>query len=113
MSSTFAGATWRGAMPLGIWALHFSACYVGIAVGCNAGWQRSTWLGVPSLQASLALLTLLALSAAGALVWQACRDAAGSRALLPAVRALTALLTLVGIAWSSVPLWLLPLCRYN
>ena len=99
----------RGTLPLLVWAAHFGASYVLVAAQCSpAGFAPGHPQRLP-----LALLTLAALALCGALAWRARRTLAGAdedAALLDWAAAGTALLGLVGIAWTAVPLWFVEGC---
>lgn len=100
----------RGTMPLLVWAAHFAACYVFVAMQCSpAGYVQ----GYPQ-RLPLAVVTALALAACGFLAWKwraTLRHADERTALLDWAAAGTALVSLVGILWTSVPLWFIQGCR--
>ena len=101
----FFRAALRGMGPLLVWAVHFIACYLLVAWGCVA-WGP----GVP-LRAALIALSAVALGAVGmqgVLAWRQTRTPLA----VPAVR-WAALLAFLGIAWTAVPLFVLPLCRFD
>jgi hypothetical protein len=106
----FAGSL-RASLPLWVWAAHFAACYVGVAIGCHAGWHEGTVAGLSPLQWGLGAATALALAVAAALAWRACRPGAPAAGLQPTVRRLLAWLALLGIAWAAVPVLVLPSCH--
>lgn len=80
--------------PLLLWAGHFALMYL-LAV-LHAG------------RAGMIVLSLLALGAAGALVWRAARQPSGERALHELAMGANAVLALIAIVWTSVPLLILP-----
>lgn len=91
----------RGAGALLIWAVHFFFSYVYVAAGC---------MGEAPLRRSVLLAgSALALAAVCALLWQAVRRRA--RGLAGWAQAGGAVLALIGILWSSVPMFMLGLCR--
>jgi len=93
-----------------LWAAHFAFCYVATAVGC-AAIARGNALTASSLQLMLVVGTAGALAAAAVLLVRACRaDARDPTALLAKVRLSAAVLALVGIIWTGVPLAFLPPC---
>lgn len=97
-----------GGLPLALWALHFTACYVLALVGCGETPQAN---GSASLRWSLGAVSAAAVAAVAALLWRAvrraCRDDAG---LLATVRLAAALLALTGVVWGSVPALALASC---
>lgn len=106
----FAG-TWSGSAPLLLWALHFAFCYGAVAVGCTAILHGGAWLTAEQLRLLMGGATVLALALGALLLWRA--FAAGRQVggrLLPRVRLLGALMALVGMAWTGLPLALLPAC---
>ncbi|NML16580.1 hypothetical protein [Azohydromonas caseinilytica] len=105
----FAGLR-TGLAPLALWAAHFAFCYVATAVGCTALLQGGG-ITPQTLRAVLALGTTVALAGGAGLLWRACRPAARRGGdLLPVLRRTGALLALVGMAWTGLPLALLPVC---
>ncbi|HEY0858777.1 MAG TPA: hypothetical protein VGE16_17060 [Albitalea sp.] len=108
----FFRASVRASLPLWWWALHFAFCYVGLAAGCTAGWDLGASLLGSPLRTTLVLGSAIAVAGAAALLlhaWRQSRTVDG--ALLARVRLAAAAMALIGIAWTSVPLLLLPLCR--
>jgi len=83
-------------LPLLIWAAHFFFCYVYAAVAC----QR-TVLVVVSLAAVFAAAALLARAVPPTL------RASGKPRLLHRATLAIALLSLIGILWSSIPIAML------
>ena len=85
-----------GVAPLLVWAAHFTFCYLFSAVLCTRGggpdWRWWTLCGA----------TVAALGAAAWLLWRAWRG--GRQDLLAQARLGSAVLGVIGIAWSSVPL---------
>jgi hypothetical protein len=108
--ATFFAGVLAGAAPMLLWSAHFAFCYVAIAVGC-AAIARGGAVTASSLTLMLVVGTAGALAAAAVLLVRACR--AGMRepaALLAKVRLAAAVLALVGIAWTGLPLAFLPPC---
>ena len=99
----------RGTLPLLVWAAHFTACYVLVAFQCSpAGFEPGNPQRLP-----LVLMTVAALAACAALAWRARGTLGGMdehTALLDWAAAGTAVLSFVGIAWTSVPMWLVDAC---
>ena len=79
--------------PLWLWAGHWALMYLLAAV--HAG------------RAGMIVLSVLAVGAAGALLWHATRRR-GKRSLHQLALAANAVLAAVGIVWTCVPLLLLP-----
>ena len=106
--ASFFGGSLRASAPLWVWAAHFAFCYVAVAIGCDAGWDVST------LRLTLAAGSGVAIAAAAlstVSVWRNARRAA-HRGLAARVGLLAATLALPGIAWTALPVLLLPACRY-
>jgi hypothetical protein len=99
-----------GTLPLLVWAFHFFAVYLLVAAQCSPA------LMTPQAprHATLAMLSVLALGACAALLWRArgtLRHAVDdSSALLHWAQAGSAVLAMVGIAWTSVPMLLIDGC---
>ena len=111
-AAPFFPAAARASLPLWLWALHFAFCYVAVAVGCRAGWQHPGAAGLSPLQGLLGWGSAAALGGAVVLLVHAWRHrATAPGALLARVRSVVAALALIGIAWTSIPLLLLPTCR--
>ena len=106
--SPFFAGSMRAAAPLWTWALHFAFCYVAVAVGCDAGGDLAAlrWTLVAGSVVAIAAAALLTLSA-----WRNARQAA-HRGLAVRVGLLAAALSLLGVAWTALPVLLLPACRY-
>ncbi len=104
-SSFFRGA-WLGAAPLIVWAGHFFGCYSIVALGCDQGWGHLQW--------GLLAFSTLALGGLGWWTAVACRQTLRSPgSTLLQVRLLAALLAMVAILWTSVPLLWLPPCHFT
>lgn len=112
-SASFFGGSWRASAPLWVWAAHFAFCYVAVAIGCDAGWQQLRWAGVSALQWAMASASVVAIAVATLSLLAACRAARDSAGNGMAVRVglLVATLSLLGIAWTTVPVLLLPACH--
>ncbi|MBQ5946327.1 hypothetical protein [Massilia sp. ST3] len=97
----------RATAPLVIWALHFALCYGLAAAQCTPGGMRA---GGPD-RVLLGVATVLAL---GACVWLGWR--ARGRLREPSVglsgyaAVASALLAVIGIAWSGMPLLMVAGC---
>lgn len=104
MGERFFVRLWQGTAPLVLWAAHFFFCYLVAASGC----RRGTW-------AVLLGATLLALAAAGWLAWRAWQGwrsdpAPASHGMLRMAQLAGAMLALVAIAWSALPLFVFGRC---
>lgn len=105
----FFRASLGASLPLWLWAAHFVLCYVGVLLGCHAGWDLRPLLGTSLLRATLLIVSACACAAALlllALTWRG-----RCRGLVARVRWLGGLIALAGIVWTSAPLLWLPLCR--
>jgi hypothetical protein len=103
----------RSSLPLWLWAVHFAFSYVAVAIGCRLGWQQAPDGAWSRLDTILALGSALAAGAALWLLCRACRPAAsGSPGLSKRVRGLASLLALLAIVWTTVPMLVLPVCRW-
>lgn len=91
-------------LPLWLWAAQFAFGYGWAAAACHAGFAAA-WVRGPIALAGAATALPVAW-----LLWRACRSR--DEGLLAAVRALAALLALVGIVWQTAPVFLLPACRW-
>lgn len=105
---SFGAGVHAAAAPLVVWAAHFAFCYLVAEVGCHDGGHGAPWRPDAGVQAALVAATLAACGALGWMLWRACR--ARRAGLVACVRGTAALLSLAGVAWAAVPLWLLPAC---
>lgn len=111
-SDRFLPAMLRPLAPLLLWSGHFWASYVLVATACSGGWAEAAVGGVPPLRAALLSITAIALLLAAWLLWRACRrHRAEGAALARRAEVAASALGLIGIAWSAVPLLVLPLCH--
>jgi len=101
----FFRAALRAMAPILVWALHFAVSYGLVAWGCVA------WGAVAPLRGWLIAVGVAALAVVATLGVLAWRRAPGPLAV-PAER-WTALLALLGVAWTVVPAFVLPLCRFD
>lgn len=112
--SPFFTGSWRGTTPLLIWAGHFLVCYVSVALACDQGWGRQTWMETTVLQWGLLAFSVATLSGLGWLAATACRGAMRNPgATLAMVRLLAALLALVATLWTTAPLMWLRTCHFT
>ena len=98
----------RGTLPLLVWAAHFTFCYLLAAAQCTPALMRA---GGPD-RVLMGIATALALALCGWLAWRErgiLRNPQGA-GLLDWAAALGAMLALVGIAWTGLPLLLVGGC---
>ena len=118
------------ATPLAIWAAHFLAVYIMQGLACGEGWQRERVAGLEMvswwlLLATLVAFVLIAWMGAWALRCRrlaafevrAAADADHSAALaarrrrfMAALTALVSLVAFIAVAYTTVPVLLLPPC---
>ena len=111
----FAAGTSHGVLPLVIWAAHFFLSYASAEIACALDLQRFTLAGIPSPSIWLWVLTVGAIASLIALIVLAvqnekARAVTTSGSTLATVRVGAAMLALVGVLWSAVPIVLAPLC---
>ena len=117
MSDRFFIRLLYGTLPLLVWALHFFAVYLLVAAQCSPA------LITPQAprHAMLAMLSVLALTACATLLWRAratLRDGAKNDAkndaspprLLDWAQAGSAVLAMLGVIWTSVPVLMIDGC---
>lgn len=100
----FAGV-WAATAPLAVWALHFAFSYVAVAALCT----RAAANTPPALMPLLVTGTAVALLTLALWTWRAMR-ASPEPTLIRTVRRTSALLALLGVAWTAVPFTLLVPC---
>lgn len=97
--------------PLLLWALHFFVVYIFVALSCGSTLVDATLFGRPLIESVCLALTVLALLIVAGSLWRAigyCRLDAHS--LLPLVRLGCAMLGMIGILLTSVPMFILSAC---
>lgn len=104
MSESFFGRIWAGSAPLVIWAVHFFAAYAVVAAGCGSTLQ-------PYLRPGLLGAGALALAAIAWLLWRRRRTGTLHR-LVSAAQIGSGVLACIGIAWTTLPLLLVPVCSF-
>jgi hypothetical protein len=100
--------------PLLVWAAHFFFSYAFVAAACVAGLDSATIAGMPILETGLLLASMLALGTAAALLWRPLRRVCrrgGSDRLIDTAKVGSAMLALIGIAWTSLPMLMLKGCN--
>ncbi len=101
----------KASASLLLWALHFFTLYIFVALACESVLVQSRLFGRPLIESVSLLLSLIVSLLALALLWRAvvlCRME--PQKLLPLARLGCALLGLIGIVWTSVPLLILSAC---
>jgi len=101
--------TLRGCAPLLVWGAHFALCYGLVGAQCSPGLFDAA---MPT-SAVLVVVSAAALLACAFLLWRAWRALGPLDEHLPLRQwagAAGALLALVGIAWTSLPLLMLDGC---
>ena len=97
--------TLRATLPLVIWGVHFFFCYAYADVACQHGGDPGTVLGAVSV---------LAVGVAALLFGRAlrvvCRQGVPAPRLYDWAAFTMAALSLVAIAWTCVPLLMVPMC---
>ncbi|GGI54960.1 hypothetical protein [Oxalicibacterium solurbis] len=99
------------AAPLLLWLFYFFACYAFVAAGCASMLARMQWLGRPAISLVLTIATvamtllILLLLGRAAIRWHA-----GPRVLLSTARLGIAALALLGVIWTALPHWVMPVC---
>jgi len=108
MNDGFFGKLLRGTLPLMVWAAHFAFCYGLAAAQCTPAMLRA---GGPD-RVLPGIATAVALALCAWLLWRerGILRRAQDAALLDWAAALGALLALVGIAWTGMPLLLVSGC---
>ena len=98
----------RGTLPLLVWAAHFTFCYLLAAAQCTPALMRA---GGPD-RGLMGIVTVLALAVVAWLLWRerGILENAKEAPLLDWAGALGALLALVGIVWTGLPLLLVQGC---
>lgn len=115
------------AAPMAVWAVHFTLAYSLTGLACADAWPAQEWLGVRLLIWALLLLTAVALAAAAWLGRRAHRErqrlaraieAAGATSrprlqrgcFAARVTVLLAWLAAIAVAFTAVPVFVLPDC---
>ena len=100
----------QGSGALIVWALHFFGVYGLVAAACCTPFAQTTWFGMSALRVSLWALSALA---ALGIAWLIARGLRLPPSLLRSASVLGGTLALLGVAWTTVPLWVLalPACR--
>ncbi len=110
LADGFAASASGGVLPLIIWAAHFFASYVSVEVVCALQLRYVALGGVAALSLWLWILTAAATGSLIALTVAAVRRGrsdADSGSMQATVRIGAAILALVGVLWSAIPIALL------
>ena len=103
----FTARALHGVLPLVIWAAHFFLSYASAEVACALHLQRVTLGGVSALSIWLWIITAGAIAALVGLivvtVWHGRADRESGN-IQATVRIGAAILALVGVLWSAVPI---------
>ena len=102
MPESFFRRLWTSSAPLVIWAVHFFAAYAVVAAGCGTSLQ-------PFLRTGLLAAGAVAVAAIAWLLWHQ-RSARTLHRLGGAARVGSGVLAGIGIAWTTLPLLLVPVC---
>lgn len=108
------------AAPLAVWALHFLAVYIMQGLACGEDWQRARVAGLELVTWWLLAATALAIAAIAWLGLRALRlrrvaaaetgDDGRRRHFTATVTAATALMALIAVIYTALPVVLLPPC---
>ena len=102
-----------------VWAAHFGVVYAVNALACARGFAGASVAGWPAVPGAIALATLIAVLALGAIAWAvrsgrtpALPDGAAprTRRFLDHVALTIVGIALLGVVWDAVPAYLLPPC---
>ena len=98
--------------PLLLWALHFFAVYIFVALACVSTLIDAQLFGYPLIKNVSLLLSLLAILLVAGLMWRAIfLYRKTSQQLLSLARLGCAVLGVIGIIWSTVPMLILESCQ--
>lgn len=106
-------STFDACAPLLLWALHFFAAYVFAALACDTALAEQVWAGRSAVWMVLMGWSIAALLCAASLLTRAARrwrEADPHARLLNGTRLGCAVLGVIGIAWTALPLLALPAC---
>lgn len=109
MNLRFTTASLRMSAGFLIWALHFAAIYVYVALVCARGDAQSQWLGVPVMRLLIGAMTLVAIAALALVLWKALRgdwhaDArAAGQPFVAWIAAAVAAYGVVAVLWAALP----------
>lgn len=104
------------AAPPLLWAVHFVLCYGLLSIGCAAGWQAASFLGLDTIRALLLALTTLAAAILLVLLahaWRAHRGRSGGsqQRFMAVVSAGLAVLSLTAVVWLGLAVIAIPPCQ--
>jgi hypothetical protein len=98
--------------PLLLWALHFFAVYIFVALACGSTLADAQLAGYSMIKTVSLLLSMIAILLVAGLCWRAillCRQR--PQQLLSLARLGCAMLGAIGIIWTSVPMLILASCQ--
>lgn len=107
LADGFTTAAWHGALPLLVWAAHFLVSYASAEVACVLHLDRFRVLGVSATNLWLWTITAAAIALLIVLTGRAMRyrrAEAESGATQALIQMGAAVLALVGVLWSAVPI---------
>ncbi|HLU76492.1 MAG TPA: hypothetical protein VKZ48_01160 [Burkholderiales bacterium] len=100
-----------------IWAAHFAAVYVYVALVCARGDPAAQWLGTSTTRLNIGLITLIAVALLGYVSWQSLRGTwhddmqRAAQPFLAWLGAAIALFGLLAVLWTAMPAIWVALCR--
>ena len=107
LADGFTTAAWRGALPLFIWAAHFLVAYASAEVACVLHLDHFRVLGVSATNLWLWIITAAAIALLIVLTRRAVRyrrTEAEPGATQAMIQVGAAVMALVGVLWSAVPI---------
>ena len=107
MNDHFFGRATRASLPFLIWAAHFGFAYIVAASQCTPGAFRAAGPN-PWLLGGATLLSMAACAWVGALACKRLRQ--GSEEFVDYVAAASAVLAVVAVAWTGIPVLLVTGC---
>ncbi|GAB3551628.1 hypothetical protein GCM10027343_36130 [Noviherbaspirillum agri] len=95
-----------------IWAGHFLFIYIFNGIFCARPTLRAEWMGLSISAWMISAATLLCLAAIGAIQLRMRTNlpSAGDPRFVPVVSCMLALLSVLAIAWETLPVFLVPPC---
>lgn len=108
LDDQFLSATVRATVPVAIWGVHFFAAYWAVSFACELGLQHYAVAGISWITVALWALTAAAI---GVLIAMIAFDGRRVRAygerdgVRKFVQISVAVFALIGVIWSTVPLW--------
>lgn len=107
----FFSRSFDATLPMLVWAAHFFAAYAWTAGGCKTDWAYAMWGDWSAMRIVLLLGTVCALALNAGLLMRAMRRyRSHSERLMSGMRLGCGVLGIIGIAWTAVPMLVLPVC---